>query len=75
MDIVIRYRKRYNKLFETAMNTVQSRLMLLRDSLVKHFHTRSDVIDYIMESFTGNTKQLFEYCKKNVASLEKKSYS
>lgn len=75
IDIERKGRKRYNKLFESAMNTEQSRLMLLRDSLVKHFYTRNDVIDYIMESFSGNTKQLFEYCKKNVASLEKKSYS
>jgi len=74
LDIQRKGRRRYNKLFESAMNAEQSRLMLLRDSLVKHFCTRYDVIDYIMESYAGNTKQLFEYCRKNVASLEKKSY-
>ena len=74
LDIERKGRKRYNKLLESAMNTEQGRLMLLRESLAKHFYTGTDVIDHIMESFNGNTKQLFEYCKKNVASLEKKLY-
>ena len=74
LDIERKGRKRYNKLLESAMNTEQGRLMLLRESLAKHFYTGTDIIDHIMESFNGNTKQLFEYCKKNVASLEKKLY-
>jgi len=74
-DIRRRYMKRYNKLFESAMNTEQNRLALLRESLAKHFYTGTDVIAHIMESFNGNTKQLFEYCRKNVASVEKKLYS
>ena len=74
IDIQRKGRKRYNKLFESAMNTEQARLSLLRESLAKYFYTGTDVIDYIMESFNGNTKQLFEYCRNNVASVEKKLY-
>ena len=75
MDIVKRYRKRYNKLYEDAMKQEEARLLILRDSLAKHYYTDVQVIAHIMETFDGGTEALFNFCRKNVAKVEKILYS
>lgn len=59
MDIELRARKRYNKLFEDAMNEETDRLSKLVDYLYKEFKMSKENIKELMSEFGGTTKELY----------------
>ena len=63
-DIELRYRKRYNKLIEDAMNEENDSLSRLRDELSKKFKMSKDQVWEIMSEFGGNTRDLYFHIAK-----------
>lgn len=59
MDIELRARKRYNKLYEDAMNEENDRLTRLVDQLYKQFKMPKDEIRDIMSEFGDTTEKLY----------------
>ena len=64
LDIELRARKRYNKLFEDAMKEENDRLTKLVDALYKQFKMAKDDIRDIMSEFGDTTIQLYFYIAK-----------
>ena len=64
MDIEKRARKRYNKLYEDAMNEENDRLTRLVDALHKQFKMDKDKIRDIMSEFGGTTERLYFHIAK-----------
>jgi|MDSV01.2.fsa_nt_gb hypothetical protein len=64
MDIELRYRKRYNKLIEDAMNEENDSLSKLRNELSKKFKIAKDDVWEIMSEFGGSTRDLYFHIAK-----------
>ena len=64
MDIELRARKRYNKLYEDVMNEENDRLTRLVDNLYKLFKMSKDNIRDIMDEFGGTTEKLYFHIAK-----------
>ena len=64
MDIELRYRKRYNKLIEDAMNEENDSLSKLRNELSKKFKIAKDDVWKIMSEFGGSTRDLYFHVAK-----------
>ena len=64
MDIELRYRKRYNKLIEDAMNEENDSLSKLRNELSKKFKIAKDDVWKIMSEFGGSTRDLYFHVTK-----------
>ena len=64
MDIELRYRKRYNKLIEDAMNEENDSLSKLRNELSKKFKIAKDDVWKIMSEFGGSTRDLYFHIAK-----------
>lgn len=75
MDIELRARKRYNKLFEDAMKEENDRLTKLVEGLHKKFKMSKEDIKNIMSEFGDTTLQLYFYIAKlqnyNIDTLNK----
>jgi hypothetical protein len=75
MDIEIRARKRYNKLYEDGMKDENDRMTRLVNSLSKSFKLKSDEIRNIMARFGGTTEELYfhiaEFKGYNIESMNK----
>ena len=59
LDIELRARKRYNKLFEDAMKEETDRLSRLVDALYKQFKMEKEDIRDLMSGFGGTTEKLY----------------
>ena len=79
LEIELRARKRYNKLYEDGMKTEYERMDNLKTKLAKEFKIDVKEIEVIMEEFGGTTEGLYFHIAKlqgiNVDTLNKlKSY-
>jgi|TARA_R110001592_G_scaffold282638_1_gene550423 hypothetical protein len=61
LDIELRARKRYNKLFEDAIKEENDRLYKLVNALHKQFKMSKDDIRDLMSEFGGTTEKLYYY--------------
>ncbi len=64
LDIEIRARKRYNKLYADALNDENEKLNKLRDNLSKKFKMEKEDVSKIMSEFGGTTEKLYYYVAK-----------
>ena len=64
LDIEIRARKRYNKLYADALNDENEKLNKLRDNLSKKFKMEKEDVSKIMSEFGGPTEKLYYYVAK-----------
>ena len=75
IDIELRARKRYNKLFEDGRKEEFTRMEKLVSSLRKTFKIDKEKIEVIMETFDGNTEELYFYIAEklgyNIDTLNK----
>ena len=79
LEIELRARKRYNKLYEDGMKTEYERMDNLKTKLAKEFKIGIKEIEVIMDEFGGTTEGLYFHIAKlqgiNVDTLNKlKSY-
>jgi hypothetical protein len=75
LEIELRARKRYNKLFEDGMKTEYERMDSLKQKLGKVFKINKQEIKDIMEQFGGTTEELYFHIAKlqnyNIDTLNK----
>ena len=75
LEIELRARKRYNKLFEDGMKTEYERMDDLKTKLSKEFKISKQDIQDIMEQFGGTTEKLYFHIAKlqnyNIDTLNK----
>tara|TARA_R110001599_G_scaffold191313_2_gene386149 strand:- start:5378 stop:5875 length:498 start_codon:yes stop_codon:yes gene_type:complete len=74
LEIELRARKRYNKLFEDGMKTEYERMDDLKSKLSKEFKLSKQDIQNIMEQFGGTTEKLYFHIAKlqgkNIESIK-----
>ena len=61
IEIEVRARKRYNKLYEDGMKTELERMDRLINHLCKEFKIKTKKVKEIMEEFGGTTEDLYFY--------------
>ncbi len=75
LDIELRARKRYNKLFADGMKTEHERMSDLTNKLCKEFKIEKEEVQNIMEQFGGTTEKLYFHIAKsknyNIDTLNK----
>ena len=75
LEIELRARKRYNKLFEDGMKTEYERMDNLKQKLGKIFKINKQEVQDVMEQFGGTTEELYFYIAKkknyNIDTLNK----
>ena len=64
LDIELRARKRYNKLFEDGMKTEYERIADLKTKLSKNFKISKEEVENVMSEFGGNTEKLYYHIAK-----------
>ena len=64
LEIELRARKRYNKLYEDGMKTEYERMDNLKTKLAKEFKIDVKEIEVIMEEFGGTTEGLYFHIDK-----------
>ena len=75
LEIELRARKRYNKLFEDGMKTEYERISDLTKKLCKEFKIGREEVQNIMEQFGDTTERLYFHIAKiknyNIDTLNK----
>jgi len=68
LEIEIRARKRYNKLFEDGMKDDAGRIDSLVSNFSKHFKVKKDKVLELMDDFDGTVLELYRFMQKDLVT-------
>jgi len=68
LEIEVRARKRYNKLFEDGMKDDAGRIDSLVSNFSKHFKVSKDKVLELMDDFDGTVLELYRFMQKDLVT-------